>query len=153
MAIDASSTAFDSRVSIFKLNDGTALRDISNSISSATFPATWKLNDVTTYGSVGFRGKPSLDDTKFTLDMIWNQVTNVGTQPAVGAGHYAQGPVGNTANARAFEYYPAGTTSGNLNISGNCWCPHYEITGKVGNAIAVRAEFVVENGVTFGSAS
>ena len=153
MTIDATSTSFDSRVSVFKINDGTTLRDISASITGATFPTTWKINDITTYGSVGFRGKPSIDDSKFTLDLIWNQVTNVGSQPVIGVMHYAQGPVGNSTNSRAFEYYPAGTTAGNLNITGNCWCPHYEINGRVGNAIAIRADFVAENGVNFGVAA
>lgn len=153
MTIDNTALAFDSRVSIFKLNDGSTIRDISNSVTGVTFPATWKANDITTYGKVGVVYKPSLDDSKFTLDMIWNQVANTGSQNVVGSMHYAQGPVGNTTNTRAFEYYPAGATAGNLNITGNCWCPHYEIIGKVGNALAVRAELLVDNGVTFGAAA
>ena len=146
MAADATSTFFDSKVSVFKLNDVSTAQDISANIVNLDFTNAFKINDVTTYGSTGVKSALSIDESKFSMDLIFNQVTTTGSQTVVGAMWYAKA-------TRAFEYYPVGTTSGNLKISGNCQCTNYQITGKVGDSIRVKADFVVNNGVTFGTAS
>jgi hypothetical protein len=147
MAIDAVSTYFDSRVSVFLLaNTASTNTDISANITNCEFPDSWKNNVITTYGSVGERYGPSINDTKFTLEMVWNQLTTTGTDVVVQPMHYAK-------SLKAFAYYPAGTTAGNLKISGNCYCPTYRFMGRVGNYVAIRAEFEVDNGTTFGAAT
>jgi hypothetical protein len=151
MAADVTSLAFDSKVSIFKLGtvgSPTSPQDISEDIADAgvEFPSSWRDVDITTYGSSGLRYNPSIDDSKFTIDFIWNQLTTKGTQTVVGAVHAAKTKV-------AFEYYPAGATSGNTKLYGDCRCPVFRFMGRVGNAVRIRAEFDVDNGVGFGTAS
>ena len=136
----------DSKDIVFKLNNGSSLIDISANITGHSFPSEWKTSEITVYGSVGMQYAPSIDATTFTLDLLFNQATTSGTQTVVGAMHAAKA-------MRAFEFYPAGTATGNTKISGNCWCPKYEIVGKVGTAQLIKAEFKVDNGVTYGTAS
>ncbi len=146
MAIDATSVKFDARLSVFKLNDGSSLQDISASIANIDFGNKFKDNEVTTYGKVGVVPSVSLDATEFDIDFVWNQLTTTGVQTVVGAMYAAKA-------TRAFEYYPAGSTSGNLKLSGSCVCTDYPISGKVEDSVRIRAHFKVSNGVTFGSAS
>mgnify|MGYP001611727731 FL=1 len=59
---------FDPKVSVFKLNDGTSLRDLSAYIKSCKgLPGQFKVHDITTYGSVGERPGPSIFVVHFTL--------------------------------------------------------------------------------------
>ena len=115
--------------------------NISASVVGSSFCSEWKINEVTTYGSVGARYAPSIDISTFTLDLLFNQTTTTGTQTVVGAAHIAK-------SLCPFEVGPAGTGSGNANISGNAWVPKYDIIGKAGSAQMVKAEFKVDNGVT-----
>lgn len=142
MGADVTGLAFDSKVSIFKLGAGAV--DISADITNIEFPSAWKELDITTYGKEGMTYYPGIWDTKFTIDFIWNQLTTTGTQQVVGAMHYAK-----AAAATAFEYYPAGATSGNLKVSGNCRCPSYRFMGRVGDCVRVRAEFDVDGAIVF----
>jgi hypothetical protein len=108
-----------------------------------TFPSSWINNDVTAFGSVGRRYNPGIDETKFTVEMMFNQVANTGSHTVVGAVHSAKTTV-------PFAFYPATTGTGNLKISGNCSIPKYEITSQVGSFVKVVAECWVDNGLTYG---
>lgn len=146
MAIDATSVKFDARLSILKINDGSSLQDVSAHVANVDFGNKFKVNDMTTYGSVGTKPALGLDDSEFTVDFVWNQVTTTGVQTVVGAMYAAKA-------TRAFEYYPAGIVAGNLKLSGNCVCVEYPLAGKVEDAVRVRVRFTVHNGVTFGAAT
>lgn len=146
MAIDNTSIKFDARSSVFKINDGSQLQDVSAHIADVQFGNRFKTTDLTTYGSVGSKPDLGLDDTEVTIDFVWNQYATTGVQTVVGAMYYAKA-------TRAFEYYPAGTTAGNLKLSGSFKCVEYPMSGPVEGAVRVRARFLVHNGVTFGSAS
>lgn len=146
MAADVTSISFDARLSVFKLNDGSSLQDISAYIGNMDFGAKFKVNDLTTYGSVGSKPKPGLDDSDFTVDLVWNQVTTTGVQTVVGAMFAAKA-------SRSFEYYPAGVTAGNVKLSGTCVCTDFPVSGKVEDVVRVKAQFKVYNGVTWGVAS
>jgi len=146
MAADVTSLKFDAKLSIFELNDGSQLRDISPYIANIDFGNKFKVNDVTTYGSLGTRPSLSLDDSDFTIDLVWNQVTTTGVQTVVGAMYAAKA-------TRAFAYYPAGKTAGNTKLSGNCMCSDFPFSGKVEDAVRTKAKFLVDNAVTFGVAT
>ena len=146
MARDVTSVKFDARLSIFKLNDGSVLRDISPSIGNIDFGNKMKSNDLTTYGSLGTKPGVSLDDTEFTIDLVWNQLTDTGVSAVVQAMYAAKA-------TRAFEYYPAGIGSGNDKLTGNCICVEYPMAGKVEDALRVKARFLTHNGVVFGTAA
>ena len=147
MTVDATSIYFDSKNSVFMLTDNASTsRDISPYITNADFTNQFKVVDVTTYGKIGTVPFLTLDDSKFTLDLVWNQVTTTGVQATVES-------LFTSKTARPFIYYPAGATSGNLKISGNAVVSVYPFSGKVGDAVRVKAEFLVNNGVTFGTAT
>ncbi len=140
MTADVTSLAFDSKLSVFKLGAGAV--NISADIYNIEFPSAWKALNITTYGKEGMTYHPGIWDSKFTIYLVWNQLTATGTQTVVGAMHYAK-----AAAATAFEYYPGGTD--NLKVSGNCRCADYQFLGSVGDAVRVRAEFVVDGAITF----
>jgi len=140
-------TYFDAEVSVFKLNDGSELRDLSAYIKELRgLPGQYKVNDVTTFGSSGERPGPSIFVVHFSAEFLFNMVTDVGTHTVL-AGHWENKAL------RAFEYYPAGETAGNAKFSGSAYLPIYEITSRVGDYIAIHAEFHADNGVTIGAAA
>jgi len=137
---------FDAKVSIFKLTDASVLRDMSAYVKKvAGLPGQYKVNDVTTFGSVGERPGPSIFVVHFTVDFLFNMVTDVGVHTVLSTMHSGKA-------LRAFEWYPAGTTTGNAKIYGSAYLPIYEITSDVGNYITAHAEFHADNGITQGAA-
>jgi hypothetical protein len=139
-------TFFDAKVTVFKLNDGSTLQDMSAYIkSSRGLPGQFKVNDVTTYGSVGERPGPSIYIVHFSIEFLFNQVTTTGV-------HTILTTIFTTKVARAFEYYPSGTTVGNPKFSGSAYLPVYEVVSQVGDYVQAHAEFHCDNGITIGTA-
>ena len=139
-------TYFDAEVSVLKVNDGSSLQILSPYVKELRgLPGQYKMNDITTWGSVGERPWPSILVVHFSVEFLFNMVTSVGVHTVLNAMWVAKA-------LRAFEYYPAGTTTGNSKISGNVYLPVYEITSRVGDYIAVHAEFHADNGVTSSTA-
>jgi hypothetical protein len=138
---------FDSEKSVFKVNDGSSLRDLSPYVKELRgLPGQFKVNDITTFGSVGERPGPSIYVNHFTVEFLFNMVTSVGVHTVLATMHSAKA-------LRAFEFYPAGSgTTGNAKFSGSAYCPVYEIVSRVGDYVQVHAEFHVDNGVTIGTA-
>ena len=120
--------------------------DVSDNVIKVTFPSSWINNDVTAFGSVGRRYNAGIDETKFTVEMMFNQVATTGSHTVVGAVHTAKTTV-------PFAFYPATSGSGNTKISGNISIPKYEITSQVGAIVKVTAECWVDNGLTYGTAT
>ena len=83
--------------------------DVSNNVIKVTFPSSWINNDVTAFGSVGRRYNAGIDETKFTVEMMFNQVATTGSHTVVGAVHTAKTTV-------PFAFYPATSGSGNTKI-------------------------------------
>jgi hypothetical protein len=133
----------DSGLVVFKLNDGSSLQDISSNIVSARFPFKWTVNDISTFGSTGVRHGLSIEDSTFSMVLIFNQITTTGSHTVVGAAWYAKA-------LRAFELYPAGSSgSGNLKITGNCYVTEYEPVPVTKKHIEINATFVIDNASTF----
>ena len=128
----------DSRDFYLKYNSS----DVSANVRDHSVPAEWKYNDITTYGSLGMRYGKSIDVTTFTVTFLFNQVATTGTQTVVGAAWYA-------GTLAPFEMGPAGTASSNTKVTGNAYCTKYELIGKAGDAQTVKAEFKVDNALTF----
>ncbi len=144
MAVDQS-VSFDSGVSIFKVNDGSQLRDLSPYVVELKLEATFKTNDVGGWGAVGDRPAASIKAKRLIGELNFNMVTDVGVETVLGAMHDAKA-------LRAFEFYPAGTTTGHTKYSGNALLPVYHITNKYKNSLTVHVEFEVDNGGTRGTA-
>jgi len=139
--------SFDAEVSVFILHDGTALRTMTPYVNEIRgLPGQIKMNDRTTFGSVGERPAPSIYVAHFTAEFLFNMVTDVGVNSVLELLFEGK-------TLAAFEYYPAGQGGGNLKISGSCYLAIYEITSRVGSFVAVHTEFHVDNGVTLGLAT
>lgn len=137
---------YDAKVGIFKINDGSQLRDISPYILSLRgLPGQFVVNDVTTWGSVGERPGPAIFVVHFIIEMLFNKVSDVGTWTVL------NGMFSGKA-LRAFEYYPIGTDGGNPKMYGNCILPVFENDATVRNEIRMHAEFHADNGISIGTA-
>ena len=142
--VDVASRYFDSRVSVFKLNDGSQLRDLSDNCKETRgLPGTVKMNDVTTFGSVGERPGPSIFINHFTVEMMFNRITDVGSWGIVSAMYAAKA-------VRAFEYWPIGVAEVGK-VSGNAYLAVCEVASRVGDWVTLHCEFHADNGVTVAS--
>jgi hypothetical protein len=139
------SLVFDSGISIFKVNDGSQLRDLSPYVKELKLSNSFKTNDAGAWGAVGDRPVASVKAKRITADFNFNMVTDVGVETVLGAMHDAKA-------LRAWEFYPAGTAVGNTKYSGNALLPIYEITSRYKTEMTVHAEFEIDNGGTRGTA-
>ncbi len=138
---------FDGKVSVFKLSNGSALSDLSAYVKELRgLPGQLKMNDITTYGSVGERPGPSIFINHFTVEFLFNQVTTTGVWTILGAMFAAKA-------LRAFEYQPSGSTVGNPKITGSAYLAVCEVASRVGDYITLHCEFHCDNGVTHGTIS
>ena len=136
---------FDAEKSVFKLNDGSSLQVLSPYVKELRgLPGQFKVNDITTFGSVGERPGPSIYVNHFTVEFLFNMVTTTGVHTVLAAMHSAKA-------LRAFVFSPAGVTVGNAKFTGSAYMPVYEIVSRVGDYVQVHAEFHVDNGVTIGT--
>jgi hypothetical protein len=132
---------FDSRVSIFTL----ATVDLSIYVKELRgLPGQVKMNDVTTFGSLGERPGPSIFVNHFTVEFLFNMVTSTGVWTTLN-GIYTN------KTLSAFVFEPAGAGSaGNAKITGSAYLAVCEITSRVGDYVTVHTEFHCDNGVTIG---
>ena len=119
-------------------------QDISNAVQKVTFPASWVANDITAFGSIGRRYGKGIDESKFTIEAMFNQVVTTGSNTVLSAAWSG-------AAAVAFAFYPAGNSSGNTKIIGNMWVQKYEVVSQVGTYVKITAECLVDNGTTIGT--
>ncbi len=138
---------FDAGVSIFKLNDGSQLRDISPYIVDMDgLPGEKVVKDSSTWGSVGKRPGLGIQENKITLKLLFNMVTDVGAYTVLEK-------IWDAETLAAFEYYPAGSgTVGNAKITGSAYLTVFKIASSMGNDVLINAEMEVDNGVTTGTA-
>jgi dihydroorotase len=104
------------------------------------------MNDATTYGSVGERPAPSIFIVHFSIEWLFNMITSTGSMTILKS-------MWSNKALRAFEYYPAGSTTDNDKYYGNAYLPILEVTSQVGNLITIHTEFHCDNGITIGAAS
>ena len=97
--------------SVFKLNDGTSLRDLSSAGTSCSLDLSKDTVETTAFGSTSKTFIPGLRDATFSIEgsrdatiegYLWNAFTNADPE------------------GLAFEFYPEGTGSGKVKYSGNC---------------------------------
>ena len=138
---------FDSKVSVLKINSV----DLSAYVKEVVgLPGQVKLNDITTFGKVGESLGPSIKISHFTVKFLFNMITTTGVWATLNAMYESRTPY-------ALEYYPAGTTVGNLKIINNAagvgtYLADCKITSRVGDYVTVDCDFQVDNGVTLTTA-
>jgi hypothetical protein len=121
-------------------------QDITPAIIKVSFPSTWIANDITAFGSTGRRYGKGIDETTFTIDAMFNQVATTGSYTVLEALH--AGTV-----IATFSFYPAGSGASNAKISGNLWVHKFEVVSQVGTFVRINAECLVDNGVSYGTAT
>jgi hypothetical protein len=131
---------FDSQLSVFKITDtGAQLRDVSPYITSIEgLPGPREINEATPLNQAGRKFHPSLQNVPFTLEVLWSDDANVGSDTVFG-------PLSRHTAATAFEYYPDGTSP---KYTGSCWVRNFTILTRVGNILTARVECQVDGVVT-----
>ena len=136
---------FDSKNSIFQINDGSSLRDISPYLVSIDgLPGPKELVDVTALGATGRAWQPGLENVVITLELNWSDDALVGPDTVLRL-------VRALTAATAWDYGPEGSGSGAQKYSGTCWYRNFTIQSRVGDWIRARAELQVEGAVSIGT--
>jgi len=136
---------FDSKNSIFQINDGSSLRDISPyMVSIDGLPGPKELVDVTALGATGRAWQPGLENVVITLELNWSDDALVGPDTVLRL-------VRALTAATAWDYGPEGSGSGAQKYSGTCWYRNFTIQSRVGDWIRARAELQVEGAVSIGT--
>ncbi|MBU1621824.1 MAG: hypothetical protein KKF27_20780 [Gammaproteobacteria bacterium] len=136
---------FDSKNSIFQINDGSSLRDISPYIVSIDgLPGPKELVDVTALGATGREWQPGLENVVITIELLWSDDASVGPDTVFRL-------VRALTAATAWDYGPEGKTSTYQKYSGTCWYRNFTIQTRVGDYVRARAELQVEGAVSMGA--
>ena len=139
---------FDSQQSVFQITDtGASLRDITPYIVSIDgLPGPRELAEATSLNDTGRKFYPTLENVVITLELLWSDDANVGSDTVLG-------PLRTHSAAVAFDYGPEGKTGGDVKYSGNAWVRDYRITSRVGNMVTARCELQVNGTITRGTYS
>ncbi|CAB4156585.1 Phage major tail protein TP901-1 [uncultured Caudovirales phage] len=122
----------------FKLDNAAGtITDISNTLTDVSFPQTVETAETTSFGSSAKTYVVGLSDS--TISLSGNFDTTVDAHIA--------GVLGQAATL-SFEYYPQGTTTGNVKYSGEAILTSYEKSGAVGDVVTFSAELQVTGAVT-----
>lgn len=125
----------------FKIDDsGGTDRDISGYLTSAGLA---RIRDTAETSGLGDTAKEyiyGLQDATIPIEGHWD--------PTV---HDYLTQVYNSATAVDFKFYPAGTASGNIILSGQCLLTSYEITGAIDDRAAITGELQVTGSITNGT--
>lgn len=131
---------FDSRVSVFKIDDsGGTPRIITSYITSIDgLPGPRRLYPVTALGDTGDKYAPGLYGATITLELMFSTDADVGPDTIfrVLRDHTA---------AVDFEYYPIGGSS--PKYSGTCWVEDYNIHTRVNNLLMATVVLKVDGAV------
>jgi hypothetical protein len=122
---------------VFKVDDsGGTLQDISNILSSVTLSREADTAEVSALGSSDKSYIVGLKDATISIEGMADVTTS----------GYLEGIFG--GSAVDFEYYPAGTGSGEVKYSGTAILMSFETAAELGGAVSVSGEFQVTGGVT-----
>lgn len=128
---------------VFKLHDGTSLRDLSSAGTSCSLDLSKDTVETTAFGSTSKTFIPGLRDATFQID---------GSRDATIEGYLYAAFTSSAPAGLAWEYYPEGTASGKVKYSGSChltggpgpsastddsvkWSASAQVTGDVTRAL------------------
>lgn len=129
--------------SAFKIDDsgGGSLTDISAYVDSVEgLPGEREFADVTALGDEGHKNIPGLENASFTIGGSWDATLD----------GYLGTLVDATATA-SFEYGPAGSSSGKVKYSGECWVTSYTVSSSVADKVSWTANCQVDGTITRGT--
>lgn len=114
---------------------GTAV-DISSVVTSVTFPRTVDTAESTAFGSTAKSYLVGLADGTISINGSFDATFDAQFAGLVGV------------DGVAFEYGPAGSTTGYIKYTGNCVLTSYETSSPVGDIVKFTAQFQVSGAVT-----
>ena len=138
-------TVFFSEDSVFQINDGSSLRDISAFVTGIDgLPGTPELVEKTTLGDSGRTWFSGLENITFTVEFLWSN--DAATGP-----HTVLTLVRALTAATAFDFGPEGKTATDVKYSGSCFLKNWATPVRVGDMVRGRAEFQVDGVVSIGA--
>jgi hypothetical protein len=120
---------------VFKINDGSTLRDISDVVNSSALSRSAETAEVTALGNNSKAYIPGLKDATISIEGMADITTS----------GYLNGVLGVST---AWEFYPAGTAAGQVKYSGNGILTSLETSAEVGGAVSISGEVQVTGDVT-----
>lgn len=125
--------------SVFSIDDSAGtLRSIKIYLNGVSgLPGARALSEVTAFGDQGTKSIPSLANVQFSLTGHYSADATTGVATVLNGLRTA------TATS-TFEYGPAGSASGALKITGECWMTEYTIDATVSDRVPIAASFQVE---------
>jgi hypothetical protein len=133
---------------VFTLDDsgGTprAVRIYLNAVNG--LPGARTLSEVTAFGDGGVKNIPSLANVPFSIGGHYDATASTGIATVLNG-------LRTTTATSTFEYGPAGSASGAIKITGECWMTEYTIDAEVSNRVPIAASFQVDGIPTLGTFS
>jgi len=120
---------------VFKINDGSTLRDISNVVNSSALSRSAETAEVTALGDASKAYIPGLKDATISLEGMADVTTS----------GYLDGVLG---VATAWEFFPAGDVAGQVKYAGTGILTSLETSAEVGGAVSISGEVQVTGDVT-----
>lgn len=124
---------------VFSLDDsGGTLRTITINLNSVSgLPGARALSEVTAFGDAGTKSIPSLANVQFSIGGHYDATATTGVATVLNGLRTA------TATS-TFNYGPAGSATGALKVTGECWMTAYTIDATVSDRVPVAASFQVD---------
>ena len=124
---------------VFSLDDsGGTLRSVKIYLNSVSgLPGARALSEVTAFGDAGTKSIPALANVQFSIAGHYDATASTGIATVLNGLRTA------TATS-TFEYGPAGSASGALKITGECWMSDYTIDATVSDRVPIAASFQVD---------
>lgn len=119
-----------------------ATNDISPYVTSVTLERDNDTHDTTTYGATGHTFIGGLTNGKITVNGLWDKTATVGSYTVFHALAAAGSP------STAFVYGPAGSTTGNVKITGNFILVSYTESVPVSDLVTFTATLQITGAVT-----
>lgn len=124
---------------VFSLDDsGGTLRSIKIYLNSVSgLPGARALSEVTAFGDAGTKSIPSLANVQFSIAGHYDATATTGVSTVLNGLRTA------TATS-TFEYGPAGSATGALKVTGECWMTELTYDATVSDRVPVAASFQVD---------
>lgn len=125
--------------SVFSLDDsGGTLRAVKIYLNSVSgLPGARALSEVTAFGDQGTKSIPSLANVQFSIAGHYDATASTGISTVLNGLRTA------TATS-TFEYGPAGSTTGSLKVTGECWMTELTYDATVSDRVPIAASFQVD---------
>jgi len=124
---------------VFSLDDsGGTLRTIHVNLNSVSgLPGARALSEVTAFGDQGTKSIPSLANVQFSIGGHYDATATTGVATVLNG-------LRTSTVTSTFNYGPAGSATGALKITGECWMTAYTIDTTVSDRVPIAASFQVD---------